>query len=100
MADLFTEAGIDQSRGAKALALLEQQQKACRISKTLCFAKPVLDAFYEKTKAYLLENEQGSATQLKEAMGTSRKYAIPLLEYFDDQKLTIRKGDVRILPEK
>lgn len=100
MADLFTEAGIDQSRGAKAIALLEQQQKACRISKTLCFAKPALDAFYEKTKAYLLENEQGSATQLKEAMGTSRKYAIPLLEYFDDQKLTIRKGDVRILPEK
>ncbi len=100
VADLFVEAGIDQSRGAKALTLLEQQQKACRISKTLCFAKPVLDAFYEKTKAYLLENEQGSATQLKEAMGTSRKYAIPLLEYFDDQKLTIRKGDVRVLPEK
>lgn len=100
VADLFTEAGIDQSRGAKALALLEQQQKACRISKTLCFAKPVLDAFYEKAKTYLLENKQGSATQLKEAMGTSRKYAIPLLEYFDDQKLTIRKGDVRILPEK
>lgn len=100
VADLFVEAGIDQSRGAKALTLLEQQQKTCRISKTLCFAKPVLDAFYEKAKAYLLENEQGSATQLKEAMGTSRKYAIPLLEYFDDQKLTIRKGDVRILPEK
>lgn len=100
VADLFVEAGIDQSRGAKALTLLEQQQKTCRISKTLCFAKPVLDAFYEKTKAYLLENEQGSATQLKEAMGTSRKYAIPLLEYFDDQKLTIRKGDVRVLPEK
>ena len=30
-------------------------------------------------------------------MGTSRKYAIPLLEYFDAQKLTIRQQDMRTL---
>jgi selenocysteine-specific elongation factor len=30
-------------------------------------------------------------------LGVSRKYAIPLLEYFDAQGLTKRDGDVRVL---
>ena len=33
----------------------------------------------------------------REALGTSRKYALPILEYFDSKGLTRRSGDVRIL---
>jgi selenocysteine-specific elongation factor len=35
--------------------------------------------------------------QLKDAMQTSRKYAVPLLEFFDAQGTTKREGDVRRL---
>ena len=41
-----------------------------------------------------------TATELKEAMGTSRKYASPLLEHFDAQGVTRRDGDVRRLNER
>ena len=37
------------------------------------------------------------AAALKDAMGTSRKFAMPLLEYFDARGFTVRVGDVRVL---
>jgi selenocysteine-specific elongation factor len=33
----------------------------------------------------------------REALGTSRKYALPLLEYFDARGVTLRRGDLRVL---
>lgn len=95
---LIEEAGLDMTKGSQAILALEKEGKAKRISKTLCFSQSILDAFWTKAKAYLEQEGSGTATQLKEAMGTSRKYAIPLLEYFDAQKLTVRTGDLRTLP--
>jgi selenocysteine-specific elongation factor len=38
-----------------------------------------------------------SASEFREAMGTTRKYAIPLLEHLDAKGVTVRQGDVRIV---
>ncbi|MCE5335549.1 MAG: selenocysteine-specific translation elongation factor [Desulfobacteraceae bacterium] len=47
--------------------------------------------------AWLKEHGEISTTQFKEMTQASRKYTIPLLEYFDAQKVTIRVGEVRKL---
>ena len=47
--------------------------------------------------ARLKEDGEITTTQFKEMTGASRKYTIPLLEYFDAQKVTIRVGEVRKL---
>jgi len=47
--------------------------------------------------ARLREQGEITTTQFKEMTGASRKYTIPLLEYFDAQKVTIRVGEVRKL---
>ena len=47
--------------------------------------------------AWLREHGEITTTQFKEMTGASRKYTIPLLEYFDAQKVTIRVGEVRKL---
>lgn len=94
---LIAESGLNTTKGSQAILTLEKLGKVKRISKTLCFTQQTLDSFWTNTKAYLEEHGSGTATQLKEAMGTSRKYAIPLLEYFDAQKLTIRQQDMRTL---
>jgi len=46
--------------------------------------------------------EKGEVTpgEFREITGLSRKFMIPLLEYFDAQKLTIRVGDRRLLRKK
>ena len=46
---------------------------------------------------WLKEHGEITTTQFKEMTGASRKYTIPLLEYFDAQKVTIRVGEVRKL---
>lgn len=38
-----------------------------------------------------------TVSSFREALGTSRKYALPLLEYFDGKGVTRRQGDVRVL---
>lgn len=54
----------------------------------------------QKAKSSLIEllklqGEVGVA-EVRELWGTSRKYAVPLLEYFDQQRITQRKGDKRV----
>jgi len=58
-------------------------------------------ASFEKLKAdllgYLKIHQEITTPQFKEMTGVSRKFAIPLIEYFDEIKLTIRVGEKRVL---
>ena len=47
--------------------------------------------------SYLKKNKEITTPQFKEMTNASRKYAIPLIEYFDQIKLTIRLGEKRVL---
>jgi selenocysteine-specific elongation factor len=58
-----------------------------------------LKELQQKLVAFLREHGEISTPQFKEMTQTSRKYTIPLLEYFDVQKVTIRIGDMRRLRE-
>jgi selenocysteine-specific elongation factor len=47
--------------------------------------------------SYLKENGDITAAAFRDLLGSSRKYTIALLEYFDREGLTIRIGDLRRL---
>ena len=51
----------------------------------------------ERLVAWLKEHGEITTPQFKDMTGASRKYTIPLIEYFDGQKVTIRIGEVRKL---
>jgi len=51
-------------------------------------------------KARLIKDGKATPASFKDLTGLSRKYIIPLMEYFDTNKLTVRVGDHRILREK
>jgi selenocysteine-specific elongation factor len=61
------------------------------------FSISAIDAAHEVARR-LLEAKPGgfSASEFREALGTSRKYAIPLIEALDARGVTRRRGDVRI----
>ena len=100
LSELFAEAGVDERRGSKALLSLEEQGKVCRVGRSYCFTTEALASLRDAVVACLEERGSASAAELKEAMGTSRKYAIPLLEHFDEEGLTLRQGDARVLAAK
>ncbi|MFQ9181193.1 MAG: SelB C-terminal domain-containing protein [Eggerthella lenta] len=74
---------------------LEKQGLVRRIGADFYFDVSALAAFEQAVRARLADGP-ATAAELKDAMGTSRKYAIPLLEYFDSQAVTRREGDTRV----
>ena len=49
---------------------------------------------------YLTKNRTMDSGAFKDIIGSTRKYSIPLLEYWDSQGLTRREGNNRVLREK
>ena len=70
-----------------------------KVKDDLFFHKAAIHGLKNKLVTFLQKNGEISTPQLKEMTGVSRKYMIPLIEYFDDTKVTIRVGDVRKLRE-
>jgi selenocysteine-specific elongation factor len=71
-----------------------------KINEDLYFHRDVLLRLRENYKNLLLRDGKATPASFKELTGLSRKFIIPLMEYFDITKLTIRAGDHRILREK
>jgi selenocysteine-specific elongation factor len=70
-----------------------------KVKEDIYFHGAVLAELQQRLTAYLREHGEISTPEFKEMTQASRKYTIPLLEYFDVQRITIRIGDTRRLRE-
>ncbi|MGV3625286.1 MAG: selenocysteine-specific translation elongation factor [Archangium sp.] len=75
---------------------LVEQGVAVR-SGELFFAKSAIAALEARMRTHFETNERLSTQQFKELTGLSRKFLIPLAEYFDRERVTLRVGDDRVL---
>jgi len=86
---------VDGIRAQKLVTLLLRDKVLVKISNELVFHRNAL----EQLRAKLADHKKKSATidvtGFKELTGVSRKYAIPLLEYLDRERVTKRVGDAR-----
>jgi selenocysteine-specific elongation factor len=55
---------------------------------------------HARVETFLRANRQMTMAQFRDLIGTSRKYAVPLLEWFDARGITVRSGDYRMLRTK
>ncbi len=55
---------------------------------------------HARVEQFLRSNKQMTMAQFRDLIGTSRKYAVPLLEWFDARGITVRSGDYRMLRAK
>ncbi len=70
-----------------------------KVKEDLYFHAAVIRELQQRLVAFLKDQGEISTPQFKEMTQASRKYTIPLLEYFDTQRITIRIGDSRRLRE-
>lgn len=82
------------------LTVMLKEGTLLKINEELYFHREVLLRLRENYKNLLLRDGKATPASFKELTGLSRKFIIPLMEYFDITKLTIRAGDHRILREK
>ena len=68
-----------------------------KIKSGIYFHRIPFESLKEELVTYLKRNKEITTPQFKEITKASRKYAIPLIEYFDQIKLTLRLGDKRVL---
>lgn len=68
-----------------------------KIKGGIYFHRTHFEHLKERLIHFLRTNREITTPQFKEMTGASRKYVIPLIEYFDQIKLTLRLGDKRIL---
>ncbi len=79
------------------LKLLADEGRVSRVNDSIYLDKDALEKIREDLKNYLQEKKEITVAEFRDIAKTSRKFAVPLLEYFDSQKLTQRVGDKRVL---
>ncbi len=85
------------SSGKSAFAVLVEQKRLIAVNRDLYFHTLTLDKVKELVREHIKKHGPITAAQFRDLTKTSRKFAIPLLEYFDAIHFTKRMGDVRIL---
>lgn len=96
--DKALEKGKGEVKGL--LDLLGRQGSLIRVKDTLYFHVSAISRLQNRLVAFLRGKGEISPAEFKEMTGVSRKFMIPLLEYFDNQKVTVRVGDKRRLRER
>lgn len=95
--DLVASIGRNSTHAMEILMHMVQEGTLVKVKDDLYFHRRVIEDLRDRLVSYLKEHDEIDAPQLKELTGVSRKYMIPLIEYFDSSKITIRVGDVRRL---
>lgn len=94
-AEVLAKSGVEAARARTLLQILLKQHKLVRAGDDLVFHANAI----VRLKELLAEHKgsQFSVPEFKEWTGVSRKYAIPLLEFLDRERVTRRSGDARIV---
>ncbi len=86
--------------GADILGVLLKEGILIKVKEDLYFHSKLLEELKEKLISFLQKNGEINTAQFKDMTGASRKYSIPLIEYFDHEQVTVRVGDNRVLRKK
>ncbi len=95
MQEVLGKSGVEAGRARSILQLLLRDKKLIRVNDELVFHASALNSLRQ-----LLAQRKGqkfAVPEFKDWTGISRKYAIPLLEFFDRERVTRRDGDSRIV---
>ena len=95
--EVLTGLKVDSIRAQKIVTLLLRDKILIKISEELVFHQSALMDLRNKIAAFKNTSPKIDVGRFKDMTGVSRKYAIPLLEYLDRERVTRRVGDERII---
>ena len=96
--EVLAKLAVEAKRAEKLLQILLREKNLIRVSPELIFHRDALARLKELLAAHKkAKGERISVPVFKDLAGISRKYAIPLLEYLDRERVTRRAGDERVI---
>jgi selenocysteine-specific elongation factor len=93
--EVLAKSGVEGGRARALLQILLKSQKLIRVGEDLIFHASAIEKLQQMLATH--KGARFSVPEFKEWTGISRKYAIPLLEFLDRQRITRREGDARVV---
>ena len=97
MKEVLEKLPVDKTRAQKLVTLLLRDRVLVKLADDLVFHQAALQNLRQLMAAQKTKNPKIDVATFKDLLGVTRKYAIPLLEYLDQQRVTRRVGDERII---
>ncbi len=94
--ELMERLGVERNKLRDLLSILLEEGEIEQVNPEYFLAAGRLAEAEERIRSFLGERGRLGVADVREMLGASRKYAIPLLEYFDRRKVTRREGDFRV----
>jgi selenocysteine-specific elongation factor len=88
--------GVAPERLRELLAHLVREGRLVRAPGDVWFDAEAVAALRVRVAAHLEAHGSLATPAYKDLIGTTRKWAVPLMELFDEEKLTLRRGDLRV----
>ena len=96
--EILQEYSISQHELLSLLHYLQSKSILVRVAEGFWFLREEVENLCEKIRIFFLNNERLTLADFKKITGgISRKYLLPLLEYLDREKITVRIGEYRVL---
>jgi selenocysteine-specific elongation factor len=93
----LTDLQRDLGLSAEVINVLVSQGRIQRVSDGVAFTAAAYNEMLERIKEHLRARGSITVAEVRDMFGASRKYALALLEHLDEQRITRRVGDERVL---
>jgi len=97
MKEVLDKLPVDKARAQKLVTLLLRDRVLIKLADDLVFHHTALQGLRQLMATQKAKTPKIDVPTFKDLIGVTRKYAIPLLEYLDQQRITRRVGDERII---
>ncbi|HKD85985.1 MAG TPA: selenocysteine-specific translation elongation factor [Terriglobales bacterium] len=95
--EVLSSLPVDRPRAQKIVTLLLRDRVLVKLADELVFHRDALESLRRQVSAQKARTPKLNVGNFKNLFGITRKYAIPLLEYLDRERITRRVGDERVI---
>jgi len=95
--EVIRELGLDRQRARRIAQLLIEERAIVKIAEDVFVDAAILAKLVDDVRGLKAVNPRLGVREFKDLTGLSRKFAVPLLEYLDAQRVTRRAGDERVI---
>jgi selenocysteine-specific elongation factor len=93
-------AGVEKKLAERVRAALLESGRLVDVGESVVLHRDAVRQAEETIRCLFTNRPELTASEIRQGLNTSRKYIIPLLNYFDSRGLTQRRGEVRVLRQK
>jgi selenocysteine-specific elongation factor len=97
VAQVCAKLELGEAEGQEYLHYLIRHGKLVRVDEEWCFHAEAVEEARNRIRDFLREHGELSVGEARDLLGSSRRYVLPLLTYFDRKRFTRRVGDLRVL---